>query len=76
MKIIEVVGAMLDGSFGVYAARDESEVKALVLLIQEQGGIPMVGEAEVPDTFDMFALDMLKQIEERMHKQIEEPSLN
>jgi hypothetical protein len=68
MKILEVVGAMFDGSFGVYAARNESEAKALVRLVQEQGGIPMVGDAEVPDDFDMFALDMLKQIEE--------PSLN
>ena len=61
MKILEVIAVMMDGSFGVYAARNEGEVDTLAMMIQEQGGIPMVSEVEVPEGFNKFAFAPLKE---------------
>jgi hypothetical protein len=69
MRIYEVIAVMMDGSFGVYAARNEGEVKTLAMMIQEQGGIPMASEVEVPDGFNLFAFPPPK-------KALAEPSLN
>jgi hypothetical protein len=67
MRIYEVIGVKL-GAYQVYAARNEEEVTTLALMVQEQGGIPVVREAEVPEGFDEFALDLPGAIPE--------PSLN
>lgn len=69
MKIHEVVGVHFDGSFGLYAARNEDEVKLLVGMIQDQGGMPLVCEREVLDDFNMFALDPVSH-------EFAEPSMN
>jgi hypothetical protein len=59
MRIYEVIGVKLGYQHvAVYAARNENEVKLLAGMIQDQGGLPMVHEIEVPDNFDQFALDL------------------
>ena len=68
MKIIEIIAITPFDLPAVYACRNQQEANLIIRMVQEQGGIPMEGEMDVPDGFDQFALDLPGKIEE--------PSLN
>jgi hypothetical protein len=56
MKIIEILN-ITACSDRFFACRNEEEAKIIAMYIQDNGGIPMRTEKEVPDWFDEFALD-------------------
>jgi pantothenate kinase-related protein Tda10 len=64
MKIIEVIAITPHDLPAVYACRNQQEANLIIGMIQEQGGIPMQGVAEVPEGFDRFALDPVGAFEE------------
>lgn len=56
MLIIEIIAITPHDLPAVYACRDQKEADLIIRMVQEQGGIPMQAEAEVPEGFDQFAL--------------------
>jgi hypothetical protein len=68
MKIIELFGIKLGYPPFVFACRDQKEANQIAMVIQQEGGIPMQHDIEVPDDFNEFALDLPGKLEE--------PSLN